>query len=347
MFVVEWKDAVQNLKNNKAVTDSTGHILVDMGSYVTGAEASLLNISKVMIGRYCSIGGQVKFLAGLDHDYRRATTSPLWIHEAIVNDDGGRIRPRRNHILIGNDVWIGEGARIMGGVKVGNGAVIGAGAVVAKDVAPYAIVVGNPARVLKYRFSEEIIAKLQRIKFWRWPYDKFRDNIPLIYDTEAFVQKHDPGVKRHEGELSRLFQKEKGKGKKICFFHSDFVVGDSLWEKVLEQYAFYAPQNLLLVIVSSGVARERELAAFRAKLESSNSGKGILYLQDFSPELYQNAEYYVAGTDYETLECVDYASDYGVRILSALDEDIFHWCGGSRDFIGERIEYVKALHKAR
>lgn len=338
---IPWPMAVQCAKQNVGVTAEQGKIVVDMGSYMGASWARLDDQAHVLIGRYCSIGQSVSFCAGYDHDYRRVTTSPLWIHGLGVNDDGGRMRPRRNHILIGNDVWIGDGARIMGGVQVGNGAVIGAGAVVAKDVPPYAIVAGNPARVVKYRFSEEIIAKLQRIKFWRWPYEKFQENLPLMYDTEAFVEKYDVVVHEDESDLARQLKSERAKGTKVCFFHSDFGMEKHLWEDVLEQYALYAPSDFLLVMVSSGKDIEGELAAFRDKLQEYKQSKGMLVYKQLSPALYQNADFYLAGIDYETLECVDYASDYGVRILSALDEDMFHWCGGSRDYIGERIAFAK------
>jgi len=340
---IPWQIAVQSAKDNVGLTAEQGKLMVDMGSYMGQSWNRLDGCAHVLIGRYCSIGQGVAFCAGYDHDYRRVTTSPLWIHGLGVNDDGGRMRPRRNHILIGNDVWIGDGARIMGGVQVGNGAVIGAGAVVAKDVPPYAIVAGNPAKVIKYRFSQDIIAKLQRIKFWRWPYEKFQENLPLMYDTVAFVDKFDTGIVLDESNLSTLLQEERAKGKKVCFFHGDFGAEEPWWEQVLEQYALYAPEDFLLVVAGSG--KEEELSALREKLESYESGKGMLYVKGLSQALCQNADYYLAGVDYETLECVDYASDYGVRILSVLDEDMFHWCGGSRDYVGERIEFAKRALK--
>ena len=81
---------------------------------------------------------------------------------------------RRNpcQIIIGHDVWIGHGVKILGGVKIGNGAVIGTGAIVAKNIPPYAIAVGNPARVIKYRFDEETIKKLLAVKWWNWDLKK-------------------------------------------------------------------------------------------------------------------------------------------------------------------------------
>lgn len=78
----------------------------------------------------------------------------------------------------------------MGGVKIGNGALIGANSVVAKDIPPYAIAVGNPARVIKYRFDEETIKKLLAVKWWNWDAKKIADNLPLMNDVEKFLELH-------------------------------------------------------------------------------------------------------------------------------------------------------------
>ena len=83
-------------------------------------------------------------------------------------------------LRIGSDVWIGSNACILRGLAVGDGAVIGAGSVVTKDVPPYAVVVGNPARVLKYRFSEEVIARLLRLEWWNMPDEVLRKHVSVF-----------------------------------------------------------------------------------------------------------------------------------------------------------------------
>ena len=96
----------------------------------------------------------------------------------------------KGDVVIGNDVWIGRGVVILSGVRVGNGAVIGAGAVVTKDVPPYAIVAGNPARIIRYRFSPEQIEELEQIAWWSWPDKEIERAIPLLLssDIEAFLK---------------------------------------------------------------------------------------------------------------------------------------------------------------
>jgi acetyltransferase-like isoleucine patch superfamily enzyme len=119
--------------------------------------------AETYIGRYCSIGHNVMIGTG-HHDMNQMSTSPWFNLHAPPSYrycDHPSVKVR-----IKNDVWIGNGAIIMGGVTVGNGAVIGAGAVVTKDVPDYAIVAGVPARILKYRFSEDIIERLLKLKWW-------------------------------------------------------------------------------------------------------------------------------------------------------------------------------------
>lgn len=93
-------------------------------------------------------------------------------------------------IVIGNDVWIGTNVILLDGITIGDGAIIGAGAVIAKNVPPYAVAVGNPFVVKKYRFEPGIITKLQEIKWWNWPDAKIVENIELFSDIEKFVAIH-------------------------------------------------------------------------------------------------------------------------------------------------------------
>lgn len=122
--------------------------------------------AKVEIGNYCSIAPDVALVAGGQHDIDWATTSPLidWWEIAHHYD---QLKPRfKGPITIGHDVWIGLRATVLSGVTIGIGAVIGAGSVVVKDVAPYAVVAGNPARIVKYRFEQEIIERLLTTRWW-------------------------------------------------------------------------------------------------------------------------------------------------------------------------------------
>jgi virginiamycin A acetyltransferase len=117
---------------------------------------------KLIIGNYCSIADGVKFLLSGNHQYDIVSTYPYELLMLGRKDAG--IAVAKGNIIIGDDVWIGANAIICSGVTVGQGAIVAAGGVVTKDVEPYAIVGGNPARVIKYRFNENIRKKLGSIK---------------------------------------------------------------------------------------------------------------------------------------------------------------------------------------
>ena len=159
---------------------------VELGdySYISGPRSY---IEDAKIGKYCSIARQT-IIGVSGHNYNWVTTSPIIASIYYDMIDKDITVPQRERPIIGNDVWIGINAIIMRGVKIGDGAVIAAGAVVTKDVAPYSIVGGNPAKHIKYRFTESTIEKLLEIKWWDWDKEKIKRNISLFYDTENFIK---------------------------------------------------------------------------------------------------------------------------------------------------------------
>lgn len=125
----------------------------------------------LIIGNYCSIADQVEIFLGGNHRSDFATTYPFGALKRLWPGVGDLDDPAttRGGVTIGHDVWIGSGAVILSGVRIGNGAVIGARSVVTRDVAPYAIVAGNPARTLRTRFSPGFIQQLQEVAWWDLP----------------------------------------------------------------------------------------------------------------------------------------------------------------------------------
>ncbi len=144
--------------------------------------------STLKIGAFCSISAYVQIYLGGEHRQDWVTTSPLNI--MFERKDIDEHAQSKGDVIIGNDVWICGNAIILSGVHIGDGAIIGNGAVVSKDVAPYSIVAGNPAKHIKYRFSEQIISDLLAIQWWHWPEKSIRENMPLLLsaDIEYFIQ---------------------------------------------------------------------------------------------------------------------------------------------------------------
>jgi acetyltransferase-like isoleucine patch superfamily enzyme len=143
---------------------------------------------RVEIGTFCSIAYGVQFLLDGAHRIELITTSPL--HSLGYPGPAGHGAGKGN-IIVGHDVWIGREAKILSGVTIGTGAVIGSYSVVAKDVRPYAIVVGNPAREVRRRFSDEDCETLLRSRWWEWPDDRIREAHLDLWtsDVQAFANR--------------------------------------------------------------------------------------------------------------------------------------------------------------
>ncbi|MEL6393776.1 MAG: CatB-related O-acetyltransferase [Bacteroidota bacterium] len=156
-------DSVENFeKNVKYLFDFTG--------------------DKLIIGKFCMIASDVTFIMnGANHLSEAITTYPF----AIFGEDwsqamDGKSYPIKGDTVVGNDVWIGYGATIMPGVTIGDGSIIATKSVVTKDVEPYSIVGGNPAKRIRKRFSEEQIKELLDLKWWDWPVEKITANVQSL-----------------------------------------------------------------------------------------------------------------------------------------------------------------------
>ena len=143
-----------------------------------------VNHDRLVIGKFCSIACGAKFLfTSANHTMRSLSTYPfpLFFEEwGLDKTDVTQAWDNKGDIVVGNDVWIGYEAVILAGVTIGDGAIIGARAVVTKDVAPYTIVGSVPAKLIRRRFSDEIIAQLESMQWWNWPRERITRNIPYI-----------------------------------------------------------------------------------------------------------------------------------------------------------------------
>lgn len=152
--------------------------------------------SKIICGNFCSISDFAQFDCGYQHPVDCITTFPF-NQKFPELEAGGKYKnfspTTRGDITIGNDVWIADNAVIRSGVKIGDGAIIGNSAVITKNVRPYAVMVGNPAQALRFRFSLEITDALLNIKWWNWSDEKIIKNAHLLMDAtkiEEFIKRH-------------------------------------------------------------------------------------------------------------------------------------------------------------
>lgn len=135
---------------------------------------------KLKIGKFCQIATGVRFIMnGSNHALNGISTYPFKVFGKAWKDVP-MDAVSKGDTVIGNDVWIGNSATIMQGVKIGDGAIIGTNALVTKDVEPYSIVGGNPAKLIRKRFDEESIQFLLELKWWDWPVEKITENLPAI-----------------------------------------------------------------------------------------------------------------------------------------------------------------------
>lgn len=184
-----------------------------VGRYTYGYEELLSEYPLASkIGRFCSINGTARiwnnhsldtvtthpildyrlFYSRQEKDMRKSLVKKYGKHHDNAAFENSEIRDNRP-VEIGNDVWIGANAIILPGVRIGDGAVLAAGAVVTKDVEPYAVVGGVPAKTIKHRFERELVDAFMRIRWWEWEVERIKENMELFYQPELFCKVFDQG----------------------------------------------------------------------------------------------------------------------------------------------------------
>jgi chloramphenicol O-acetyltransferase type B len=156
-----------------------GHSFDDCARFLLPDEGA----DKLIIGSFCSIGSGAAFIMAGNQGHRNdwISTFPFfWMPEVAAFEGALNGYRAAGDTVVGNDVWIGSEAIVMPGISIGDGAVIGTRAVVTRDVAPYTIVGGNPASVIRPRFEKDLIAHLLKLRWWDWPDEQLRDAMPIL-----------------------------------------------------------------------------------------------------------------------------------------------------------------------
>jgi acetyltransferase-like isoleucine patch superfamily enzyme len=168
----------------------TGQLSIGVGTYGSPLIYTWDEKTRIKIGKYCSIAADVKIIAGGEHRLDWITTYPFtefpkeW--EGAIGIEGHPAT--KGDVIIGNDVWIGNGVTILSGVEIGDGAVIAASSVVTGPITPYSIAGGIPAKVLRSRFSSDVVDALLTLKWWDWPVHRIQANLKSLLSTPDLNQ---------------------------------------------------------------------------------------------------------------------------------------------------------------
>ena len=295
----------------------------------------------VLIGNYCQIAHNVAIEIGMNHVFHGVTAYPFGdVLGYTENDYIQRCLVNKQQIIIGHDVWIGGNATIIKGVKIGNGAIIGSNAVVTKDVPPYAIVGGNPAKIIRYRFSPEIIEALDKIKWWYWPLEKVKANRQYMENVEEFIKKfgENPAVDKQKNNQTdvppRILKKLQDchqAGGKIFYFVPDLTATqqDARWPAVLGQFCQkYDNQRHCLLLAlrqdaSDHQAQIQNLQQFMGQFPHKpepiyfGSPDGIVL------ELLEQADYFITTRESTSSMGIDYIETFGGHVISGMECAIY------------------------
>mgnify|MGYP000906029640 CR=1 FL=1 len=300
---------------------------LDKDSYIVSAQIqSDINFDKfrvfhnLLIGKFCSLADSIKFMVGLNHDYESVTTG---VCSFLKGMDIPMKIARKNQILLQNDVWIGSGATIMSGVVIHNGAVIACNAHVVKDVPPYAIVGGNPAKVIKYRFSEDQIEKLLKISWWDWSDKKLEKYRHYFFKSvNEFI---DQFYEENSPEIPAL---NYNKTKPICLFFPDFDDSYPVTEHVIRNFCKCEDDIELMMYLNSGTKTEgyvQQIQRILKKLKSEDNNNIVLLIDQELDErsLFNIADFYITSRAQATVTRTCLADKYNVKICSGVDDPIF------------------------
>ena len=301
-------------------------------SYIVNARVETLPGpgNHILIGSYSSIGHDVFFQLVTQHDYTRPSTFP-WNNPYNKVFDGNIGGNERCQIIIGHDVWIGRGAIIMGGVRIGNGAVVAANAVVTKDVEPYAIVGGNPAAIIKYRFDRQTIEAMQQIRWWDWPEER-------IVEAQEWLQQDAAAFAQHFAAAAHKLPSPAGKKKLeilrpgdtnyLCLVDAEDKI--PVCYKVLGEYLHtFSRQDAVSLILVGGFKEDaavlQNIKGFIAKYQPAEQPRIVLAEEPagLALELLAAVDVFITNRQYKSLLYLDAADQLGVSFLSGTDARVF------------------------
>ena len=302
-------------------------LCIDRDSYIVSADIqSGINFSPkdgrhcIAVGKVCSLAESITFMIDLNHDYSAVCQGNLF---ELKDMDQIRYAARKASIIIQNDVWVGHGATIMAGVTLHNGCAVAANAVVTKDVPPYTIVGGNPAKPLRRRCDEEDALAMQKIAWWNWPEQLLKKRKQdFALPIRNFIEKYLP-----EKELVPLGGGSQNE-RSVVLLIPDVKEAFPLWPHVLKQYfAKDRPENELLIYLpkkESNASALRDLNMMLKRFDERDSFVTLQTGEDLEEDsLFQIADYFVTTRGRELVARTCLADLYGTKILYGTDDPVF------------------------
>ncbi|MEY8356419.1 CatB-related O-acetyltransferase [Lachnospiraceae bacterium 54-53] len=261
----------------------------------------------IHLGKFCALAEKITFLVDLNHDYRSVYQGSISFLESSEAD---RKLERKASIFIENDVWIGHGVTVLSGVTIHSGAVIAAETLVTKDVPAYAIVGGNPGRIIGYRFDEVQRKKMLEIAWWNWKkeeFDQFKADFKL--SIEEFTKKH------------IIIP--------VVLFIPDMMNEFPLWKKILDEYfSVSRPTVELILYISVDCLNSGKIEELLEYLSGYEDLDSCVTIQEGTPEddersFFASADYFVTTRDEKKVRWIGYANHYNVKILYGTDTPLF------------------------
>lgn len=277
----------------------------------------------LQIGKYSSLAEDITFMIDINHDYMSVCQGI--ISEFKDNPPPKKIK-RKGQIIIENDAWIGHGAMIMNGVTIHNGAVVAANSVVTKDVPPYAVIGGNPAKVIKYRFPQDTIEKLLKISWWNWTSDEIsaRRN-DFLLSTEKFADKYFPEAEERFNEIKNSPSPVDMRNGENYLFVVDAQDEFPLYKKIIGEFCtkFDNTENQLILALdpqNADVMFER----ISKVLEFYQEKNVYIFIYNGSPEkIMPSVDTYISSRINSNIYLTELAELLGKRIISGVDIPVF------------------------
>lgn len=277
----------------------------------------------LQIGNYSSLAEDITFMIDMNHDYMSVCQG--CVSEFKDNPFPKKIK-RKGQIIIENDVWIGHGAMIMNGVTIHNGAVVAANSVVTKDVPPYAVVGGNPARVIKYRFSRETIEKLLKISWWNWTSDEISARrSDFLLSPEQFAEKYYGEAEARFREIKTAPSPVEMRSGENFLLAVDAQDEFPLYKKIIGEFCakFNNIDNQLILMIDP---RNVDVMFERINkiLEEYSEQTVYIYIYIGDAEsVMANIDTYISGRISSNLYLIELAEKFDKRIISGVDIPVF------------------------